>query len=215
MDTRSQATEADGLVDRLKRGEASAYREMMRLYERRLFAFCLGFLRQEDEAMDAVQDSFIKVFKKVHTFRGDAQFSTWLFRIARNLCLDRCRRKARVPMDELDDARAYDSPRNPGPALLSTSTTGSNPDTETMRAELRSEIASALDVLSDAHKEILLLREVEGLAYNEIAEVLDVPIGTVMSRLFHARKNMQRRLSRYLDPGPSEGRADRAARSQP
>ncbi len=214
MDTRSQATEADGLVARLKRGEASAYREMMRLYERRLFAFCLGFLREEDEAMDAVQDAFVKVFKKVHTFRGDAQFSTWLFRIARNLCLDRCRRKARVPMDELDDSRAYDPPRNPGPALLSSATTNSDPDSETMRQELRSEITSALAVLSDAHKEILLLREVEGLAYNEIAELLDVPIGTVMSRLFHARKNMQRRLSRYLEPGSPERGTDRAARSQ-
>ena len=189
----------DGLLDRLRAGEAGAYRELMRRYERRVFAFCYGFLRDEDETMDAVQDTFVKVFRKLETFRGEAQLSTWIFRIARNLCIDKCRRKARVPMDEFDETRDHAPDPLGGPLLVGEGSTN-NPGRDVLRAELRSVILEAVDDLSEAHREIVLLREVEGLAYSEIAEVLEVPIGTVMSRLYHARKNLQRRIGRYLNP---------------
>ena len=185
------------LVPRLRAGDTSAYRELMQLYERRLYAFANRILRDSDDAMDVVQDTFIRVFKSVGSFQGDAAFTSWIFRITRNLCIDRLRRKKRVQMTEFNDAlkanpNALDKPSLTGQASFQT------PDNQSLSRELGDQMLEALKVLSESHREILLLRELEGLSYGEISEILGVPSGTVMSRLFHARKKMQKALSPYV-----------------
>ena len=185
------------LVPRLRAGDTSAYRDLMQIYERRLYAFANGILRDPDDAMDVVQDTFIRVFKSVGSFQGDAAFTSWVFRIARNLCIDRLRRKKRVRMTEFNDALkaspdALDKPALTGQASFQT------PDKQSLSRELGEQMLEALKVLSESHREILLLRELEGLSYGEISEILEIPTGTVMSRLFHARKKMQKTLSPYV-----------------
>lgn len=199
MNAQSQAQPDADLVDGLRRGDPAAYRTLMRTYERRLFAFALGFMKDEDEAMDVVQDTFLRVFKKVATFKGDAAFSTWLFRISRNLCIDRLRRKQRAKAGEYNEQVLHADPA-PGMPRLHATDAGNNPVKENLNKELGGELAAAFERLSDNHREILTLREIEGASYAEIAEIIEVPIGTVMSRLYHARRNLQKQLHGYLDP---------------
>lgn len=185
------------LVPRLRAGDTSAYRDLMQFYERRLYAFANGILRDPDDAMDVVQDTFIRVFKSVESFQGDAAFTSWIFRITRNLCIDRLRRKKRVRMTEYNDALKANPEALDRPALTGQASFRS-PDKQSLSRELGDKMVEALEVLTDSHREILLLRELEGLSYSEISEILDVPTGTVMSRLFHARKKMQKTLTPYV-----------------
>jgi RNA polymerase sigma-70 factor (ECF subfamily) len=189
--------EAD-LVSRLKAGDPKAYQELMTTYERRIYSFAFGFLRDPDEAMDIVQDTFLRVFRKIETFKGDSAFTTWLYRIARNLCIDKLRRKKRAPMGEFDDQRRHEVQTHDRPALVG-SMDAYAPQESSLRNELGRELMEALDSLGERHREVLLLRELEGFSYAEIAEAMDLPIGTVMSRIYHARQKVQHMLSHYVN----------------
>jgi len=191
------------LVDKAKGGDARAFRSLVELHQSRLFAVAYGMLRDRDDAMDVVQDSFIKAHKKLAEFEGNAAFSTWLYRICVNLCIDKKRAEARRRKVDLDDAMAADDSLY-ADADVTGRLSGSNPLKTSTDKELGKEIGRALGELSEDHKAILLLREVEGMSYEEIAETLGIPRGTVMSRLFHARKNMQRQLRPFL--GIEEGK---------
>jgi RNA polymerase sigma-70 factor (ECF subfamily) len=186
------------LVSKLKAGDPKAYQELMTTYERRIYSFAYGFVHDSDEAMDIVQETFLRVFRKVETFKGDSAFTTWLYRIARNLCIDKIRRKKRAPMGEFDDQRKHEVQTHDKPALVG-SMDAYSPVESTLRKELGQELMGALDTLGERHKEVLLLRELEGWSYAEIAESMDLPIGTVMSRIYHARKKVQHILGHYLN----------------
>lgn len=188
------------LVDKARGGDAKAFRTLVELHQSRLFAVAYGMLRDRDDAMDVVQDAFIKAHKKLAEFEGNAAFSTWLYRICVNLCIDRKRAEVRRRKVDLDDALAT----NLGDDSLYAESeiggrlSGTNPLKNTGDKELGKEIGRAMELLSEDHRSILLLREVEGMSYEEIAETLGIPRGTVMSRLFHARKNMQKLLRPFL-----------------
>lgn len=188
------------LVDRAVAGDERAFRALVERYQRRAYAVAFGILRDHDDALDVVQDAFVKVFKHLAGFKGDSAFYTWLYRIVYNLCIDRKRRSARAPQVDYDDTRAHTGDEVSGRTTLATLHID-GPGKAFARRELREQMSRALGKLSDPHREILLLREVEGLSYEELADTLDVPKGTVMSRLFHARKNFQAALSRYLEEG--------------
>jgi RNA polymerase sigma-70 factor (ECF subfamily) len=188
------------LVELAKAGDAPAFRTLVEAHQSRLFAVSYGMLRDRDDAMDVVQDAFIKAHKKLAAFEGNAAFSTWLYRICVNLCIDRKRADGRRRKVDLDDVLA----KNIGDDSLYAESeiggrlSGTNPLTNAGDKQLGKELGRAMDLLTDDHRAVLLLREIEGMSYEEIAATLDIPRGTVMSRLFHARKNMQRLLRPFL-----------------
>lgn len=195
------------LVDAARGGDTRAFRTLVEAHQSRLFAVAYGMLRDRDDAMDAVQDAFIKAHKKLGEFEGNAAFSTWLYRICVNLCIDKKRADARRRKVDLDDALATHKEEDTlyAEAEIGGRLTGSNPLRTLSDRELGTEIGQALSGLSEDHRSILLLREVEGMSYEEIAETLEIPRGTVMSRLFHARRNMQRLLRPFLGLADGEG----------
>jgi RNA polymerase sigma-70 factor, ECF subfamily len=187
------------LVDKARQGDASAFRKLVEQHQSRLFSVAYGMLRDRDDAMDVVQDAFIKAHKKLAEFEGNAAFSTWLYRICVNLCIDRKRADARRKKVDADDALETVSDDSLfAEAEVGARLSGGNPLKNLSDRQLGGELKRALASLSEDHRSILLLREVEGMSYEEIAEALEIPRGTVMSRLFHARRNMQRLLRPYL-----------------
>ena len=188
--------EDQALVERAVQGDQKAFRQLVERYQRKVYTIAFGIVRNPDAAMDVVQDAFVKVHRHLPNFKGDSSFYTWLYRIVVNLCIDRKRRSARAAEVDYDDALAHEDGFTNGPTLASTGI--ENPLKAAQRKELVEHMDKALETLSDDHREILLLREVDGLSYDELADTLDIAKGTVMSRLFHARKNFQKSLSRYL-----------------
>ncbi len=193
------------LVAAAKGGDAQAFHALVVAHQARVFSVAYGVLRDRDEAMDVVQDAFIKAYRKLPEFEGAAAFSTWLHRIAVNLCIDRKRSDARRKKTDLDDAAARNLDDDPlyAEADYAPRMSGHNPLRNAADKQLGAQIGQAMAQLSDDHRAVVLLREVEGMSYEEIAETLGVPKGTVMSRLFHARKNLQRCLRPIL--GVAEG----------
>jgi RNA polymerase sigma-70 factor (ECF subfamily) len=193
------------LVGAAKSGDAGAFRKLVEQNQGRLFAVAFGMLKDRDDAADAVQDAFIKAHRKLPDFEGNAAFSTWLYRICVNLCIDKQRSRARRRSVDIDDVRHQDLTEDNAyaGAVITPKLHGGNPLKNMADSELGGEIQRAMAELSEDHRAVLLLREIEGMSYEEIAETLEIPRGTVMSRLFHARKNMQKLLRPFL--GLEEG----------
>lgn len=163
-------------------------------YQGRLHSLAMRVLHDPEQARDAVQDAFLKAYTHLDRFEGRSSFYTWLYRLTMNLCLDLRRR---------DHSNRHVDTSEPG-TLERIVTIESRPadqqhwrdheeapDEAVSRAELRERVARAIASLPDASRETLILREVEGLSYSEIAEALDIPRGTVMSRLHYARRRVQ------------------------
>lgn len=183
------------LVRRLQAGDQLAFRELFDRYHRRAFAVAFGVVKNQQDALDVVQEAFIKVHKHIDSFQGTSSFYTWLYRIVMNLAIDHVRRARKVT--EFDDSIKKEDAVGDG-ALLPR-VTDENPSKAAVRKELSGKIQAALDELPEYHRAVILLREVEGLSYEEMAKILNVPKGTIMSRLFHARRKMQQQLEGYLE----------------
>jgi RNA polymerase sigma-70 factor, ECF subfamily len=182
-----------------RKGDRDAFRTLFERYHRRAYALAFGVLRHQDDALDVVQDAFIKAHKYLDKFEGNSSFYTWLYRIVMNLAIDHLRKHRRVKPVELDESRIEDGPDDGlVPRIL-----GGNPGRALQDKEIRTRIDRALDELSDNHRAVLVMRELEGLSYEEMAQVMECSKGTIMSRLFHARRNMQRRLLDLIE-NPSQ-----------
>jgi RNA polymerase sigma-70 factor (ECF subfamily) len=179
--------EAEDLVARTQAGDEVAFAQLVRENQGRVYRIALGMLKDPDSAMDVAQETFLRVHRNLARFRSEAAFSTWAYRICVNLSLDVVRR--RRPLEPLppDDDAAWETNLAALPVL--------NPEQIASSRELGGRILAALEQLPEKHRAILLLREVEGLSYEQLAEVLQIPKGTVMSRLFHARLKLQRGLA--------------------
>lgn len=197
------------LIDRCRRGDKQAFRVLVERYQRRVYALALGFVRDPDEARDISQEAFLKVYRHLDTFQGQAGFYTWLYRITVNLCIDLRRKAGRSNQSEFDERIAHEEAGSPADQL-SPQRLNFDPMRAAQSSELRGRIQGALEKLSESHRAVLLLREVEGLSYKEIADVLECPEGTVMSRLFHARKQMQELLQEFAQPGKNREAANSA-----
>ena len=184
----------DELIGSAKRGDRHALERLITHARPRLFAVALRMVRDRDEAEDVVQESLIKVCRHVTRFEGRSSFSTWLHRIVVNTALDRLRqtsgRRERVAdrddaaSDELvDDVDATDKDES------------ETPERAYLRAETAGIVHSALERLSPSHRQALSLRELEGESYQSIADRVQCPVGTIMSRLFHARRRMAEELA--------------------
>jgi len=186
----------DEAILRARRGDHAAFRVLVERYQGRAYRLALRVLRDEEQARDAVQEAFLKVYSSLGRFEGRSSFYTWLYRLVLNLCLDMKRRDRSDRRGRWVEARPLEER---GASFEAATEAGGEderpgPDLALERLELRQQVAKAIDTLPDEARETLLLREVEGLSYQEIASALGIPKGTVMSRLHYARKRVQRLL---------------------
>jgi RNA polymerase sigma-70 factor (ECF subfamily) len=153
-------------------------------------------LRNREDALDVVQETFTKAYQSLDRFKGDASFYTWTYRIAVNLCIDHQRRETKLPQVSLEPRpgeRAARAAEDPLGGLPDPSAQG-DPYQRTRDAEIAQGLSRAISELTPEHRAVILLREVDGLSYEEISHVLECPKGTVMSRLHYARRQLQERL---------------------
>ena len=158
----------------------------------------MGVVKNQDDALDAVQEAFVKVHKNIHKFQGSSSFYTWLYRIVMNASIDHVRKKSRRKSLDFDEYALHEQSAVAGDGALVPNITDANPGKAALRRELGSAIQGALAELPEHHRAVIVLREIEGMSYEQMADTLEVPKGTVMSRLFHARKKMQAALAPYL-----------------
>jgi RNA polymerase sigma-70 factor (ECF subfamily) len=177
------------LVARARNRDHEAFRVLVERYQGRVHRLALRILRDDERARDAAQEAFLKAYRGLERFEGRSSFYTWLYRLTFNLCLDLQRRDRSKREVEWDEAVAHAGPDPGGPVMESAD---GGPAGALERAEIRERLAAAVDTLPEVHRETLLLREVEGLSYSEIAQALGIPKGTVMSRLHYARRKVQR-----------------------
>ncbi len=147
-----------------------------------------GIVNHREDAMDIVQDTFLRVYRKINGFKGDSSFYTWIYRIAVNLAIDLKRQKKRSPMELREGGEGYDEPAEDPDKL------GSDPGRDLQRKEIERRIFAAIAELTPDHKAVIVLRAIEGLSYKEISRLLGCSEGTVMSRLHYARKKLLEKL---------------------
>ena len=177
------------LVARAQNGELAAYDTLVTRHRGRIFAMIRNMIHSEADAWDLSQEVFIKAWNALPRFEAKARFSTWLYRIAHNVVYDWTRRRKIESVGELND-EIFERERIDS-ASLTTPSGGTTPDESMSRGELRVKIEAALGKLSPEHREAVLLKDVQGLSYKEIADVMACSLGTVMSRLFYARQKLQ------------------------
>ena len=183
------------LVRRAEDGDDDAFAEIFRRYRGKVYRTCFRFTRDHDETMDLVQTTFIKAHRSLASYREEASFATWISRIATNCAIDASRAKKREGRVELNDEIGEETAV--GAEGLAPSA-GASPRGAALNAELGVAIQSAVEQLSEKHRTVFTLHCVDGMPYQEIADTLEISIGTVMSRLFHARRYLRRSLAGYL-----------------
>ncbi len=185
------------LIEAIQAGDPTAYRGLVERYQSRIYALMCGMVRDREEARDLTQEVFIKAYNNLDRFRLESSFYTWIYRIGMNLAIDHLRKFKKRRAEEFDDGiAARESDGSVGEAYRA-----GDPGRSLERKQLNEQIMIALQTLSPDHRQVILLREVEGLSYKEIADALDVPEGTVMSRLYYARRKMQQLLKPQLPRG--------------
>ncbi len=180
------------LIERCRAGDVAAFEPLVEKYRQRVWRLAFQVLRDREEAWDCAQDAFVRAFQSLGSFRGQSAFYTWLFRIAMNVATDRLRSRGA-------QARAFGTQAIPAEEWERTAPDPqARPDQAAIGAERRERISQALDTLPPNARAIIMLSDVEGLSYREIATVLNCPIGTVMSRLHNARKRLRTALGPML-----------------
>lgn len=192
-DIANEPNALDRLCQEARAGNKQSFDALVLATYDRAYSVALNMLRSKADAKDVVQDAFIRVQRGLPDFQGNSRFTTWLYRVVVNLCLDHMRHRKkwrRAEGNTETDAVGELSDRRQGP------------DDNASDAELRKHLEAGLATLSEAHRAVFLLFEVEGLSYEEIAQVTGARVGTVMSRLFYARKKMQQHLEPHLRSSP-------------
>lgn len=179
------------LLKAVKAGDPTAYRGLVEKYQGRVYAMVYGMVRNREDARDLTQDAFVKAYNNLDGFRIESSFYTWLYRIAMNLAIDHIRKRQRQGTTSFEESIAARD-EDGGIAEVHTE---DDPRKTLERKRLYEKIMDALDKLPADQKQVILLREMEGLSYKEISDVMDIPEGTVMSRLFYARKKLQKVLA--------------------
>jgi RNA polymerase sigma-70 factor, ECF subfamily len=182
----AEAGEAPGFLDRLRAGDAAAFEDLVMTYQHRVFGVALRMLGNAAEAQDVAQEAFVRAHRALGDFRGDAKLSTWLYAITSRLCL------TRLAAGERRAGRAGEE------ALLRLADAGPAPDARLERSELEAALQRAIAELPEEARIVVVLRDLEGLPYEEIAQALDLPLGTVRSRLHRARADLKDKLERFL-----------------
>ncbi|MBI9102626.1 MAG: sigma-70 family RNA polymerase sigma factor [Spirochaetales bacterium] len=167
------------LILKARAGDGAAFNGLVRLYDRRIYQAAYSILRNPDESKDMVQETFIRAYRHINNFDPDRPFYPWLYRIVKNLCLNRTTNKGyrTASLPEMEQASAM-----------------AGPEESLMREESAREVREAVERLPEKHREIIVLKHFQDCSYKEMSEILDVPEGTVMSRLYHARKALKEAL---------------------
>ena len=184
----------DALVKAAQQGDMAAFEELVARHRDKIYARAFSMVRKEEEALDLSQEAWIKAWQRLNQFEGESSFTTWMTRITINLCLDHLRRNQRFRVEPLPESQ--DDPESWERLLPPVWT---NPTERLERAELRHRIDEAMGKLTEAHRTVLVLHEFEGMEYKEIARTVGISIGTVMSRLFYARRKLASLLSGLND----------------
>lgn len=182
------------LVQRAQRGDYDAYDELVRRYQERIYSTIYHMTANHEDAVDLAQEAFIKGFQALHSFKGDSSFYTWVYRIAVNKTINFLKsrkNKAHLSLNDLD----LNTENNPDLVNLVSEKT---PRRDAGLSELQEKLNEAMLKLSPAHRLVVTLHDVQGLAHEEIAAIMDCNVGTVRSRLFYARQQLQANLSDYL-----------------
>jgi RNA polymerase sigma-70 factor, ECF subfamily len=193
MQTEATAAQADvselDLVKRCQAGDPEAFDELVVRYRTRVFGMIYNMVHNEQDAWDLAQDSFVKAWKSIKRFRGQSSFYTWIYRIVMNVTIDSLRKKqikgAGAEFDDSIQLKEID------PASRTVPKPDAMPYENMQRSEIRAQINQAISQLTPEHRAVILMKEIEDMQYHEIAEALGCSIGTVMSRLFYARKRLQ------------------------
>jgi RNA polymerase sigma-70 factor (ECF subfamily) len=182
------------LVERVQRGDKKAFDLLVLKYQQRIMKVLSRYVRDPSEVQDLAQEAFIKAYRALPKFRGDSAFYTWLYRIAINTAKNFVVAQGRRPPN--DDIEATEAEQYEGESALKDY---ASPERETLRDEIRETVFKAIDALPEDLKTAITLRELEGMSYEEIAEAMDCPIGTVRSRIFRAREAIDHQLRPLLD----------------
>ena len=180
------------LVRGAQKGDMAAFEELVARHRDKIYARAFSMMRSEDEAMDVSQEAWVKGWQRLKQFQGESSFVTWMTRIVINLCLDQLRKQKRQKSESIEQM-AEDS----GGVERQMPVVAANPTEGLERRELRARIDRALNQLSYEHRTVLILHEFEELEYKEIAKRMQCSIGTVMSRLFYARRRMANLLAAF------------------
>jgi RNA polymerase sigma-70 factor (ECF subfamily) len=175
----------EALVEDARGGDMMAFEELVARHRDKIYARALSMMRNEDEALDLSQEAWVKGWQRLNQFQGDAKFGTWMTRIVINLCLDQLRKRKRQKTESIEEMH-----EESGGVERQMPVVVTNPTERLERGEFRKRIDQALGQLSEEHRTVLVLHEFEEMEYKEIARTMDCSLGTVMSRLFYARRKM-------------------------
>lgn len=189
----SEPTDAE-LVRRVQKGDKRAFDVLVLKYQHKIVNLVLRYVRDSDQALDITQEAFVKAYRALPRFRGDSAFYTWLYRIAVNTAKNYLAAQRRRPMDvdlDIQDPEQYEIHAK----LKDTDT----PEGVTMSRELKEAVQKAIEGLPDDLRTAIILREFDGMSYEEIAQTMDCPVGTVRSRIFRARDAISKKIGHLLD----------------
>jgi RNA polymerase sigma-70 factor (ECF subfamily) len=186
----------EALMIRFQSGDRSAFTVLVRRHQSPLYNFAMRQLRSPSVAEEVVQDAFVRVVQNAADFKHEARFSTWLYTITRNLCIDQMRKRALRRHPSLDEAKRAEE--GEGPTLgEQTADSRANVERSAVSVEIRERVLAAVEQLPDEQREVFLMREVSNLPFKEIAEIVGVPENTVKSRMRYALERLQAALSEY------------------
>jgi len=177
------------LISRCQQGDQDALKKIFDLYHKKVYSIAYGILGQREDALDAVQEVFIKLFRSIRDFEGKSKFYTYLYRMTTNTAIDLARKRKRFPISSLDQEEGFQLPDG----------IEKRPDRILLDKELEGRVKSAMKKLPMDQRTAILLREVEGLTYGEMAETMGCSIGTIMSRLHYGRRKIQESLKDYVE----------------
>jgi len=191
----SEKTEELLLVSAAIKGDKDAYRLLIEKYESRLIRCAFDVVKDSEDAKDIVQDALVKAYLSLPKFRGESSFYTWMYRIVFHLAIDHTRKRLRRGgiHEDIDDKKVVKDISFMGNEAI-------KPDEQIIKREEILRVQQALESLSEEHRQVVIMREIDGFSYDEIGTTLGISLGTVMSRLFYARKSLQKMLSKLQEP---------------
>ena len=190
------------LIAKAKKGDQDAFGQLVLAHQNKVFSLCVHMMGNREEAEDMAQEAFLKAWRSLDSFHGESSFATWMHRLTTNLCLDYLRKQTRrqnisVAVSLDDEEAAFTEPADPG----------SDPQQELEKRERQRAVEKALRELPEHQRRALVMREVSGLSYQEIADALELDLGTVKSRIARAREALRKRLledGNFFEPGASK-----------
>lgn len=187
----------DYLVEKALDGEIVAFEKLVTRYQNKILGYVARMTNGDrEEAEDITQETFIKAYRSLDSFRGQASFSTWIYKIATNLCIDRARMRKRRPQQAYSLDEPFENDEEKGGRELPDSRF--EPSKGVEKDEMRQVVRDTVAGMPEKMREVLIMCDLQGMSYEDIAQILNVPLGTIKSRLFHARADLARRLRPYM-----------------